>query len=178
MSQFFNPHPSPTDEEAPTVECPADIREVTTEKTVPIMFEDLSSSDNLNDPVVTFATVSGDMKVDVKSGAQFESTGLPVSIIVTARDSFSNEASCTFTVTVYKQGVYGNYKLVMGCRLEEESKILLRSEISHVIFPHLQITSWLPWMDSRNLMMRPLVGCIKTFLYRCCTFDSPHTNKQ
>ena len=55
--------------------------------------------------------------------------------------------------------------------LERFSSCLLYAPSTN---PHLMAS-----LDSRSLMMRPLVGCTTTFLYkRVCTFDSPPTNKQ
>ncbi|XP_072037764.1 uncharacterized protein [Amphiura filiformis] len=92
------------DNETPTIECPGDIREVTTERMVPVIFEGVVATDNLGEPTITYSRTIDGQDTTIMSGSQFEADGLPKSVIANAKDSFDNEDFCQFTVTVYKQG--------------------------------------------------------------------------
>ena len=84
------------------MECPVEVREATTEQEVPVIFNSVVAMDNLGEPTITYTVSGGDTPVN----NLFPADGEPKGIIATAKDSFDNEASCTFTLTVFKKGKY------------------------------------------------------------------------
>ena len=80
--------------------CPVEMHEFTTEQVVSVTFDSVVASDNLGEPTITYATRGEEVPVDIL----FPADGQPKEIIATAKDSFDNEASCTFNLTVFRKG--------------------------------------------------------------------------
>ena len=85
-----------TDNEVPTVKCPAEVQEITSEEKVYIIFDNVVATDNLGEPTISY-TISGE---EIPADNLFPADGEPKEIFATAKDSFNNEASCTYTLTV------------------------------------------------------------------------------
>ena len=96
------------DNEVPTIKCPVEIQEITTEQEVSVIF-DVVATDNLGEPTLSY-NISGE---DRSAENLFPADDEPKGIIATAKDSFGNKASCNFTLTVFSKGMEAKLKTVV-----------------------------------------------------------------
>ena len=83
------------------MECPVEVREITTKPEVPVVFDSVVAMDNLGEPLITYATSDK----GTPANDSFPADGIPKGIIATAKDSFDNAASCNFTLTIVRKGI-------------------------------------------------------------------------